>query len=80
MSNDAAMLGALVRSLGGECRICGCSGDSCSLRTGDKCSWMGDTKTLCSNPRCITAAAIRAKRDAAEAKRRRVKRVKGRAA
>lgn len=56
MSDDAAILGSLVDILYGTCRSCGCHGDSCSLREGDRCVWIDANRTLCSNPACVIAA------------------------
>jgi hypothetical protein len=80
VDRDSAILGRVVRQLLGKCRVCGCEGDSCSVGGGDKCVWMNNTRTLCSNPRCIQVAAIRDKRDKREARQRRVKVGKGCAA
>jgi hypothetical protein len=62
MSNDAAILGRALREITGKCRVCGCGGDSCNVGQGEKCVWMDALKTLCSNPRCIQAAEIVAKK------------------
>lgn len=61
MSNDAAILARFLREVVGRCRICGCEGDSCSIGGGEKCFWMTTVpeKTLCSHPRCLTAARYR---------------------
>lgn len=77
MSNDAAILARAILPSCGACRICGCEGDSCSLEAGEKCCWMNDLRTLCSNPRCVMADSINRRREARDACRRRVKRVKG---
>lgn len=64
MSNDAAILGRAIRAVIGTCRVCGCSGDTCSIGGGEKCFWMttNPEKTLCSHPRCIQADAIQRKK------------------
>lgn len=69
MSHDAAILARAILPLCGICRVCGCHGDACSLEAGERCCWMDDLRTLCSNPRCVTAAAQRRKKDAWEQKR-----------
>jgi hypothetical protein len=73
MSSDSARLGAIVRQLVGECHICGCHGDSCATGGGDRCVWMTELRTLCSNPRCIQVDAIQRKRHAREARQRKVR-------
>jgi hypothetical protein len=73
MANDAALLGQIVRSITGKCRVCHCGGESCRIGGGELCCWMDDMKTLCSNPRCIQVAEIQKKRDAREQKHRRVR-------
>jgi hypothetical protein len=54
--NDAAILARAILAMVGVCRICGCCGDSCRMFDGDRCVWMDEFKTLCSNPDCIMAA------------------------
>jgi hypothetical protein len=41
----------------GKCHFCGCHGDSCKLATGgdDRCTWLGVSRTVCTNPMCIRA-------------------------
>jgi hypothetical protein len=56
VSNDAAILGRLLRQVTGECRVCRCKGDSCSLPEGGRCVWTDSLRTLCSNPACQRAA------------------------
>lgn len=80
MSNDAAILARAILPSCETCRVCGCHGDSCSLEAGERCCWMNELRTLCSNPRCVTADSINRKRTDRESRRRRVKRVKGRSA
>jgi hypothetical protein len=60
VSNDAAIIGGLVRWLSGTCRVCGCHGDSCALREGggERCVWVDKLKTLCNSEACIAADAI----------------------
>lgn len=79
MSNDAAILGRALRAVTDECRVCHCKGDHCNVGQGEKCVWMDSLKTLCSNPRCIQVAEIRAKKFNRE-RRRGVRLVKGRVA
>lgn len=62
MSNDKAILAAAILPFCNTCRICGCSGDSCSLPAGEKCCWVDSVKTLCSNPRCLWRAELLRKR------------------
>jgi hypothetical protein len=62
VSNDKAILAAAILPSCGRCRICSCRGDQCSLPEGGRCCWMDALRTLCSNPRCITAAALMQKR------------------
>lgn len=46
----------------GVCRICGCEEHSpCIDKHGDACAWADDTQTLCTNPKCVKAAAKQAK-------------------
>jgi hypothetical protein len=80
VSDDRAILGGILRSLGGVCRICECTGDSCRLREGgdERCVWVDRFRTLCSNPDCIREAARRKKRHKLDARRKRWQR--GRAA
>ncbi|MEO6982138.1 MAG: hypothetical protein ABI072_03375 [Edaphobacter sp.] len=63
MSNSEILLAQTLLQLSGRCRVCGCGGDECSLRAGEKCCWIDDLRTLCSNPRCIMTAEIQRKRD-----------------
>jgi len=72
MSNDAAILGRFLREISGTCRECGCHGDTCSVRTGggDRCFWMDDLRTLCSNDSCVIAAARKQKKHKREARRK----------
>jgi hypothetical protein len=56
---DKAIIGHVARMLAasaGTCKQCGCHGDACSLREGDKCVWVDKYRTLCSNPACLVAA------------------------
>jgi hypothetical protein len=80
MSKDAAILARVLAAVGGECRICRCAGDSCSLETGDRCFWTDNLRTLCSNRRCVTADAIKRRRERREAGKRRVSKTKRRVA
>jgi hypothetical protein len=76
MSNDKAILAAAILPSCGECRICRCHGDHCSLEAGEKCCWVDQFRTLCSNPRCVMAAAVKRKqyrRQAARAEARALK-------
>src|SRR5258708_29374201 len=57
VSNDASILAPAILPLCERCRICGCGGDECSLAWGEKGCWTNELRTLCSNPRCVTAAA-----------------------
>lgn len=61
MSNDAAIIAAALLPSMGKCRVCGCGGDSCSLPWGEKCCWVDELRTLCNNPACRTAAALKKK-------------------
>jgi len=62
VDRDMAILGRAIRAVTGECRVCHCEGDSCNVGLGEKCMWIDELKTLCSNPRCIQAAEIRSKK------------------
>jgi len=93
MSHDAAMLERVLRQVTGECRVCGCHGDSCSLPEGERCVWVDKMRSLCSSPPCLVAACKqrrshkfaveRAQRDSAAhgpRKRTQKRKAKGRAA
>ncbi len=69
MSRDAAILARAILPLTGRCRVCSCGGDECSLPEGGRCVWMDGLRTLCSNPRCVMAAANAKKRRKREEKR-----------
>jgi hypothetical protein len=69
MSSDRSILAAAILPLCGKCRVCGCGGDQCSLPEGEKCCWVDALRTLCSNPRCVTAADISRKRYLREQRR-----------
>jgi len=73
MSNDSAILGAIVRQLVDECRVCHCHGDECAIGGGERCCWLDELRTLCNNPRCIQVDATRRTQAAREARQRRVR-------
>ncbi len=50
----------------GTCRFCGCNGDSCNLPSGDKCMWLGPSRTVCTNPACMSAHFAEVARKKAE--------------
>lgn len=35
-----------------QCRFCGCQGDSCLNRSGDRCDWLDSTHTVCTGEAC----------------------------
>lgn len=37
----------------GVCRHCHCTGDTCTLQNGDKCSWANDARTCCTAADCL---------------------------
>jgi hypothetical protein len=55
----------------GRCRYCRCTEDNpCRLPEGDACSWFDRSRTVCTNPACLTAifaAQYREKEQAARA-------------
>jgi len=61
---DRAIIGSVARALAasaGTCKHCGCHGDSCSLREGERCAWIDKYRNVCSNTPCVLAD-IRSKR------------------
>ena len=80
MSDDRAIIGSLVKALGGTCRVCGCHGDECSLEAGERCCWMDNLRSLCSNPKCVMATHYRAKRQQKDRRHAAVKTTKRRVA
>ena len=60
--NDAAILERFLREVSGTCEVCGCHGDSCTLREGGRCVWMNSLRTLCNNPNCVIQAARQKKK------------------
>jgi len=70
MSNDAAILGRVIRAISGECRVCHCHGDACSVGLGEMCVWMDGLRTLCSNPKCLAIYAARKKFEKRQRRRR----------
>ena len=44
----------------GICRFCGCHGNSCLDRTGDRCDWTDPTRTCCTSEPCRARLAAAA--------------------
>ena len=55
----------------GICQFCGCSGDSCLLSTGDRCEWVDNSRTCCTNPKCKAKLGAIAPKKAEPAKQAR---------
>lgn len=54
----------------GTCRHCGCHGDQCMGRDGERCVWTDPARTVCSGDGCQLAELVRKRTAEARAKQK----------